>query len=70
MSFTLLDRRNAVSRTIPHERAARTMAKRLLLNSVEFHVEPLPDNRWQFTVKAESTWAFDLPVAEWKDTYA
>lgn len=46
-----------VSRTQRGLHRARTVAANLISNGVEFHVEPLPDNAWEFTVKREA-----LPV--------
>ena len=55
MSFSLLDRRRQVQAQIrivgrPY---AREVGGRLTERSIEFHVEPLPDDTWQFTVKIE-----------------
>lgn len=44
--------------TVQGEANARLVAARLITTSIEFHVEPLPDDYWQFTVKgAEVTYA-------------
>lgn len=56
MSFSLL--KLDVSQSCANafgQRQTNEVAQRLVEASVEFHVEPMPDDTWQFTVKNEAT---------------
>lgn len=60
MSYTLLadpERRGSDGpvwlQTVRGREAAAEVAAHLVRESVEYHVEPLPNNRWEFRVKGE-----------------
>lgn len=74
MSYALLVRDVNVPTdtwTVTGEQDARLVASRMVTSGIEFHVEPLPDDQWQFTMKASEAagaracfkcWQFFGPV--------
>jgi hypothetical protein len=58
MSYALLQDQTggpgAVSRFYSGRQATQEAISRLIEASVEFHVEPLPDDEWQITLKGEA----------------
>lgn len=64
MSYSLLDKSlyGTYSQIVNGEPAARRVAATLVSNGVEFHVEPLPDDDWQITVKRETVSILSMAV--------
>lgn len=67
MSYDLLRNQDSAGHTVAGEAAAQRVAATLVAASVEFHVEPLPDDVWDFHIKNEkAAWKvlIDAVVAE------